>query len=96
VANKGFNGELIHFGAVRLRVTGSGSLLQYLKSLNDISVSQLETLTMAATTDREPTALAAFISQRGYYQLQTSNINETFNVSKITVFAKPIATGYPQ
>lgn len=51
---------------------------------------------MSALTNREPTVLANFIDQRAQLEGKTTLINETFNISKITIFVKPVATGYPQ
>lgn len=91
-----FTGELLHFGSIRLRVVGSGVLRPTLYSLDDVRSSVLPTVTMASTTDREPLVLCNFINQRGYLELKTTAINETFTINKITFFVKPIATGYPQ
>jgi hypothetical protein len=93
---KGFTGEILHFNAVRMRVTGSGNLLTYLRSLDDVNNQQLPTIVMLPATNIEPTILALFIDQRGQYEVRTENIDEVFTISKITIFVKPIATGYPQ
>lgn len=92
----GFNGELLHFNAVRQRVTGSGNLKLFLNSLDDINTQQLESVAMSALTNREPTVLASFIDQRGQLIGKTTVIDEVFNISKITIYVKPIASGYPQ
>src|SRR6266446_9251902 len=91
-----FDGELLHFNATRMRVVGSGSLQMSLFSLDDIRSNVLVSLTLSATTNREPTNLANFVEQRAYLQLKTTSINEFFIVSKIILFVKPIATSYPQ
>lgn len=91
-----FVGELIHFNATRLRVTGAGSLQLFLRSLDDVNNTQLASIVMSALTNREPTVLANFIDQRAQLEGKTTLINETFNISKITIFVKPVATGYPQ
>lgn len=91
-----FTGELIHFGAIRLRVTGSGNLQSTLESLDEVSSASLSDVAMQSTTDREPLVLANFISQRGFLKLETTEINETFFISKLVIFVRPVATGYPQ
>jgi hypothetical protein len=96
VGKSGFNGELLHFGSVRMRVTGSGVLRPTLQSLDEVNISTLPNVTMSATTNREPTVLSNFIDQRGQLKLETTAIDETFTVSKITIFIRPVATGYPQ
>ncbi len=92
---KGFIGEVLHFNAVRLRVIGSGSLLQSLHSLDNESSVQLSSVTMAASTGIEPTSITSFVSQRAYLELRVVDINEYFSISKIIVFVKPTASGYP-
>lgn len=51
---------------------------------------------MQATTNREPVVIANFREQRVQLELRTVNIDETFNIKRIILFAKPTATGYPQ
>jgi hypothetical protein len=95
VAKQGFNGEILHFNAIRLRVTGSGNLQLTMKSLDDVNTLALANTVMAATTNIEPTTLTNFIDQRGCLEGTTTLINETFNISKIVIFIRPIASGYP-
>ena len=94
--NDQFGGEILHCNATRLRVTGSGNLYQTLRSLDDISEEQLADIVMAASTAIQPTQLANFSSQRIYLELGTTEINETFNISKITIFVKPLFSEYPR
>lgn len=96
MAKSSFTGEIIHFGALRFRVTGSGNLQLLLHSLDDVNSSQLSSIAMQTTTNKEPLVLANFVDQRGYLEFKTTAINETFSISKITIFIRPIATGYPQ
>lgn len=93
---KGFAGELLHFVSVRFRITGSGVLQVYLRSMDNVRNSQLPSITMQATTNREPVVIANFREQRVQLELRTVNIDETFNIKRIILFAKPTATGYPQ
>jgi len=96
LAKSSFSGELLHFNAVRLRVTGSGNLQLDLHSLSDVNSSSLTDVVLASLTNREPTILANFIEQRAYLEIKTTEINETFVISRITMFIKPVATGFPQ
>jgi len=89
-------GELLHFNAVRLRVTGSGNLQLSFKSLDDVNVSQLVDLPMVAATNKEPTVLANYIDQLGCLEFKTTEINETFAICKIVIFVREVASGYPQ
>lgn len=93
---RGFEGEVLHFTVVRYRVTGSGNLKTTLKSLSDVSTDPLADLAMQAATDVEPVMLANFTNQRACLDIRTTQINESFNISKIIVFIKPVATSYPQ
>jgi hypothetical protein len=85
----------IHVVAVRLRVTGSGSLLMTLVDLDNVQTDTLVPFTMAATTRIEPTRLANIQSQRIRFTLSTTVINETFHVRRIILFSKSVAVEYP-
>jgi hypothetical protein len=94
--SSGFNGELLHFGSTRLRITGTGVLRQTLYSLDDVESYTVPTITMSATTNREPVSLTNFIQQRAYLEFKTTAINETFRIDKIVIYVKVVASGYPQ
>jgi hypothetical protein len=96
VAKNSFTGEILHFNATRMRITGSGNMQLSLESLDAISVSALPSIAMAAATNIEPTVLAQFIDQRGSLTGLTTEIGEYFVISRIMVYIKPIASGYPQ
>ncbi len=90
------NGELIHHvGAVRMRVTGSGSLDMELSSLDDIQAQTLVPFTMTSTTYIEPNRLANFKSQRIKLRFSVDQIDEWFQIRRIIIFAKPVETSYP-
>lgn len=89
-------GQLNHYGAVRTRVTGSGNLQAELMSMDEVNVNTLPTIPMQATTNREILVLANFNDQRASLHLFTDQINEVFQISRITIFTRPVATGYPQ
>lgn len=91
-----FTGELLHFNAVRMRVTGEGNLQLFLHSLDDIHSVRLTDIAMVAGTNREPTILANFIDQSGQLELKTIEMDETFTISRIMIYIKPTASGYPQ
>lgn len=96
MAKNSFNGELLHFGSVRMRVTGIGGLDLTLASLDSTRTSTLPSITMAVTTNREPLVLANFREQRAQLVGQTTGIDEVYNISKIVIYIKPTASGYPQ
>lgn len=84
-----------HFGLVRLRLNGSGLLQLSLFSLDDVKVNVLLPLDMDTLTNIEPTRLSNFTQQRAYLDLRVTEINETFTISKIIVFTKPVAASFP-
>jgi len=86
---------ILHYGAVRMRVVGSGSLQMKFQSLDETTEYSILALTMTATTDREPTRLANFKSQRASLELKTTEINEIFKIQKIIVFARAMFSSYP-
>lgn len=96
MAKNQFTGEILHFHVVRMRVKGSGNLKQTFRSLDDINNQSIPDVIMSTTTNREPTTLANFKDQRGLLELKTTELGEYFYISKIVIFVKPIATGYPQ
>jgi len=77
-----------HYGAVRLRVNGSASL--------QLTLYSLAPITIQSTTNIEPNRLSNFTQQRAKLQIKTTAIGETFLISKIIVFVKPVAKSYPE
>jgi hypothetical protein len=95
--NSSGGGENInHFGAVRVRVTGSGSLVPTLIGLDSVVTVTLTSIVMASSPGLQPTVLSNFVGQRARLQLQTTTLNATFDINRILVFTKPLYTSYPQ
>ena len=88
--NEGFTN---HYGAVRMRITGSGSLIMTLYSLDDVNSVTLSPFTMSATTNKELTRLSNFNEQRAALEIKTTEIDETFLINKIVIFHKPVTSG---
>jgi|SRR5438552_11006643 len=84
-----------HIVGIRLRVTGSGNLHLALLGLDDIQRSELKTLPLSSTNRFEPMVLSNFQSQRVRLELKTTEIDERMDVSRIIIFAKPVAVEYP-
>lgn len=84
-----------HVVAVRMRVTGSGNLQMSLSDLDDVRSFPMESFIMATTTRIEPTRLANFQSQRIRLNILTTEIDETFLIRRIIIYAKPVAVEYP-
>ncbi len=85
-----------HYGAVRLRVSGSASLRMTLFSLDEVKSSILTPVAIMSQTNIEPNKLANFTQQRAKLEIKTTSINETFKISKIIVFVKPVAKSLPE
>ncbi len=85
-----------HFGAVRLRVNGVGSLQMTLFSFDEVLSDVLVPIPMNEVTAMEPNRLSNFTQQRAKLMIKTTNINETFQISKIIVFVKPVAKSFPE
>lgn len=88
--------DILHFGAVRYRVTGSGVLRTTLLGLDDNPTQVLSTITMSSSPSRQPAILSNLISQRCRYRVETTVINEVFRINRIILFVKPIYTDYPR
>jgi hypothetical protein len=93
---KDFDGQILHFGNVRYRLNGSGIMRSSIVSFDEVNAITLPNITMSASTNREPTILANVNEQSAYLEGKTTDINEIFNISKIIVYVRPVATGYPQ
>jgi hypothetical protein len=97
-AKRSSGGEEVvnHFGAVRLRVNGSASLLMTLFSLDEQQSDVLFPVPLSSVTDVEPNRLANLTQQRAKLQIKTTRINETFQISKIVIFIRPVAKSWPE
>ncbi len=85
-----------HFGAVRLRVTGSASLRLKLFSFDEVKQNVLSPLILATKTNIEPNRLSNFTQQRAKLEIRTTEINESFQISKVIVFVRPVAKSFPE
>ncbi len=95
-ARQGSSGEgIIHFGAVRMRLTGTGNLDMTLYSLDDVKSSDLLPITINSSSNIQPTRLSNFNEQRAALRISTDEINEYFRINRIILFVKDIYTSYP-
>ena len=91
------NEEVInHFGLVRFRIFGSANLKMTLFSLDETKYFSLLALAIKAKNNIEPTQLSNFTQQRAKLEIRTTEINETFQISKAIVYVRPVAKSYPQ
>jgi hypothetical protein len=85
--------SIVHFGGVRIRVTGVGSLKLNLESLD--GVQSLDLVPMTIASGREKFRLSNFVSQRAFLTIETTELDEVFEINRVIVFVKPIYTDYP-
>ena len=85
-----------HIVGIRARIIGSGSMQYVLEDYSAIQSVSLTPLTLAAATRFEPTVLANFQSQRTRLIGSVSTVSQWFEVSKLIIWAKPVAIEYPQ
>jgi hypothetical protein len=89
--------NLIHVGAVRMRVVGSGDLILSLHSLDDIkSTTNPNPVVMTTSTNIEPSKLFNMIDQRIRLKLITTEEDEWFRINRIILYAKPVFTDRPR
>lgn len=88
--------DIIHFGAVRLRVTGTGNLKLRFLSLNEVAERILTPVVMSSTTDKYPNVLANFSKQRAQLEIKTTEIDDVFEIGEVCIYIKPIFASYPQ
>ena len=90
------NEEVInHYGAIRLRMTGTGNLLPTLYSFDKVKVLPLVAMPMVLKTNIEPIRLSNLNEQKARLELRITELDETFKISKVVVFVKPVAKSYP-
>lgn len=87
--------DILHYGAIRLRVQGSGNLIPSFLSLDDRNVQVLPVIGMGSGPGREPTRLSNFTQQRARLRLKTTGINEVMKINRIIVYVKPLWTNFP-
>lgn len=87
--------SILHYGAVTLRVNGSGSLHMTLKGLDGVKTKALNALTMGSSPGKEPTVLTNFNSQRALLRIETDAIDEFMEIHRIVYWIKQVATSYP-
>jgi hypothetical protein len=87
--------NILHFNAVRLRATGVGNLKLEFISLDDMKIQELKPIPLMLKTDREPTRLANFISQRARLKISLTQKDERFVINRIIIYAKELYSSYP-
>jgi hypothetical protein len=96
VAKSGGEESEHHIVGVRTRILGSGLMRYTLEDYSAIQTVALTPLTMSSATRIEPTTLSNYQSQRTRLIGKVTDVNEWFEISRIIIFAKPVASEYPQ
>lgn len=96
IGSQGSSGETIcHITGFRIRAVGSGNLRFRWISMDDIYEQVLNPLALTATTNIQPLRLSNFIQQRSRLEVKMTEQGETFTISRIIVYAKPLFTMHP-
>lgn len=84
-----------HVVGVRMRITGAGNMKLTLSGLDNVITQILLPVPIQATNRLEPTRLANIQGQRIRLEGNTTELNETFLIRRIIIYAKPVAVEYP-
>lgn len=87
--------NVLHAVAIRIRATGDGNLRTSLHSLQDVNNRTIDPIIMSASTNKLATKITNFLDQRIQLKITTTDIDETFTISRFYVFVKESTTGYP-
>lgn len=93
---QGQDDSIFHYAAIRAKVVGSGNLRTTIYGLDQVLSSVLNVVAMSTSPGVEPVILCNLLSQRARIQFSTTAINETAKFYRVTLFIKPVYTGYPQ
>lgn len=84
------SGWINHFGAVKFRIIGSGSLLLTVYGEDSSNIQTLPPLTLASAPGLEPYRLFNFINEKCSIKIRTHLFGEYYTVSKYMLFAKAL------
>lgn len=87
--------HISHCVAAQVFVHGTGQLHTKVLSINNLNFYSGSVITMSESTDKFSVSLMNFSSQKMQLEIKTDALDEYFRISKITVFVKPVASGYP-
>jgi hypothetical protein len=90
------DGYVHQYAALRVRVKGSGTLLQYLYSEDDVSNSQLVSVTLAAAPGKEYMTSANFTNEKAAVKLRVNTINHHFELHNFILYAQAMWATRPQ
>lgn len=80
-----------------MRAIGVGNLQLVLRSLDPNNVNYtMPSVPLQTVTNREPIVWSNFMDQRIQLHGFVNQLGEDFTISRIIIFAKPVAFNYPQ
>jgi len=79
-----------HFGGLKLRVIGSGNLQINLTGEDGSNSQDPPGITLSTNSGAEPDRLINFINEKCSIKLRVSFPGEKFNLSKVTLYARPL------
>lgn len=88
-------GNIVHTVGARYRARGTGMLRTRLLSMDEVKYTDLDNIELVTPSARERTILANFQDQGIQIEFKTIHMDETFIISKIILFVKPVAESYP-
>jgi len=87
--------DILHFGAIRYRVVGTGLLHSKMESLDGVRTQELATIEMQEATDIQPRVLANFKQQRALVEIYTEDFGDFMKINRVIYFVKGLWTEYP-
>lgn len=84
-----------HYNGIQIRVKGAGDLRVRYLSLDEVYEQVLVPLVMQSNTNRTAIRLGNFTEEAASLEIKTTEMDEIFTISRITVFIKSVSTSYP-
>lgn len=89
------DGYLGHYGAVRLRTSGSGTLYTTIYTQDNSTSSALANTTLASTPNYDVTLLSNVINEKCAVEVKTTGAGAWFSLKRLDLFVKVLWTGRP-
>jgi hypothetical protein len=89
------NESVLHFGAVKLRVEGSGKLTATIFNMDKSQSFTPNDFDLDVIDGTEPLVLTNLNTQRAILRLETNTKDAVFTISRIVLYQKPIWASLP-
>ena len=93
--NQFMNESILHFGALRFRITGTGQMTATVYNLDKTQSFTPNSIQMDGIDGSEPLILTNLNTQRAILRMETNTQGAYFEVSRIVLYQKPIWEDYP-